>query len=193
MSVRKAQVVAVCGPNGGGKDALCRCLAGKQAVAAGAVLMDGTPLPAAPWRAARTGLIVALANNRVFDTLTVRENLTCSVQWWARSDKTEALDHALQLFPSLRSRLSQPAGTLSGGEQQMVALARALVATPKVVVLEEPWLGLAPKLVQSLLERMMSIRDLGVSFLVTEESEERARSYADAGYELAGGCLRALN
>jgi branched-chain amino acid transport system ATP-binding protein len=193
LEVSRSSVVAICGPNGGGKDALCRCLAGTQIAVGGSMFFDGQPLPAETWRAARLGLIVALANNRVFDELTVRENLVSSAAWWHRTDKAQALEKALDLFPALRERLSQPAGTLSGGEQQMVTLARALMANPKLVVLEEPWLGLAPTLILSLLEGIRAMRNTGTSFVLTEESPARARQYADVIYEMAGGRIQQMN
>lgn len=193
LSVRHGRVVALVGPNGGGKDVFCACLGGTARATKGQILLDGRPLPSVGWRAARAGLMVALANNRVFDELTVRENLACSFAWWRRPDRTNAIEQVLDLFPALRPRLRQRAGTLSGGEQQMVTIARAFLAQPKLIVLEEPWLGLAPRVVDLLLSRLGMITKDGTSVVLTEESIARAWRYADDVYELADGCLQRVD
>lgn len=190
LVVGRGAAVAISGLNGDGKDALCRCLAGEVQRTAGTVTFDGAPLGTSRHLAARRGLIVALVNNRVFDEMSVKDNLTCSFAWHRGLTTSDRLDSVLATFPDLKTRLGQRAGTLSGGEQQMVALGRALLAAPKLIVLEEPWLGLAPTLIDFFLDRIADIRRTEqVSVLWTEDSSDRALQRSDAAYDMSGGRL----
>lgn len=190
LIVRRGETVAISGLNGDGKDALCRCLAGELAATAGAIIFDGKALENRRHIAARTGLIAALANNRVFDEMSVEDNLKCSFAWQTSPMRHERMASVLATFPALRARLAQRADTLSGGEQQMLTLARALLSGPKLIVLEEPWLGLAPSLIDFFIQRISEISHKEhVSVLWTEESRERAIQRSDSAYDMVGGRL----
>lgn len=193
LVVRRGETVAITGLNGDGKDALCRCLAGAVTPTAGSIMFDGQPLGSPRHIIARRGLIVALANNRVFDELSVEDNLKCSFAWQTGRTREARMRSVLATFPALKGRLTQRADTLSGGEQQMLTLARALLCGPKLIVLEEPWLGLAPSLIESLIQQLSSVsRREEISVIWTEESRERAMQKADAAYEMISGKLASL-
>ena len=187
LRVDGGEIVAVAGPNGAGKSTLCRCLAGLLRPSAGCIWLDGKPLGREPFEVARAGLVVVLKGQRVFPDLSVRENLLVSPRTWARNGRDRRLRQVLELFPRLADRLGQPAGTLSGGEQQMVAIGRSLVSAPRVLALDEPSFGLAPRIVADVYTALRSFRASGGAVLLTEDNPDRVQAIADRAYYLVGG------
>ena len=172
IAVAVGQIVALIGHNGAGKSTLLKAIFGLLPVWEGKVTFDGTALNSAtPRFLLRSGMAYIPQGNRVFTDLTVRENLeTGGVTLPSRERIREGIDRALELFPVLKPRLRQRAGTLSGGEKQMLALANALVLSPRLLLLDEPSLGLSPAMVKVALDRIRQInRDNGVTVLIVEQ------------------------
>jgi branched-chain amino acid transport system ATP-binding protein len=177
VEVPRGAIVALLGPNGVGKTTLLRVACGLLKVTAGTVSINGTDVTrTSPAERAEAGLCLIPEGRGVFRSLTVRENLRLQVPPWA-GDKQ--VDRALEVFPVLRKRLSQTAGTMSGGEQQMLALARAYLANPDVVLLDEVSMGLAPKIVDTVFDVLRRLADSGVSMLLVEQYVARALEMAD--------------
>jgi branched-chain amino acid transport system ATP-binding protein len=186
FQLARSEIIVVAGPNGAGKETLCRCLGMLLQPERGAVTMDGQLLQGTAGDAARQGVIVVLRGCRVFPELTVRENLLACPAVWKRPAAAR-LAPALEMFPHLAGRLSQTAGTLSGGEQQMLAIGRALLADPKVLVLDSPSLGLAPSVAKSVYRALPAISAAGTAVLVTDEQLGWATGVAQRAYLLVKG------
>jgi branched-chain amino acid transport system ATP-binding protein len=180
LSVQPGTVVAVLGANGAGKSTLARAVSGLVPVGAGTVRFDGqdvTSLPA--HRIRRKGLTYIPEGRGIFPRLTVVENLKMAVAQERRSDRAGAIARAIERFPILGKRTSQRAGSLSGGEQQMLALARALAVSPKLIIADEMSLGLAPLVAESVFEGLDEARRSGITIVLTEQFVHRALSMAD--------------
>jgi branched-chain amino acid transport system ATP-binding protein len=187
LTVRAGTVVALLGPNGAGKTTLLRAAAGLLRPTAGAVLVGGTDVTrSAPHERAWAGLCLIPEGRGIFPSLTVRENLTLSVPPWRNG---ASVDPALDAFPVLEERLGQTAGTLSGGEQRMLALARCYLAEPAVVLLDELSTGLAPRLVDQIFESLARLAGEGVSLLLVEQYVGRALDLADTVHLLSRGSV----
>jgi len=171
LAVHAGEVVALIGPNGAGKSTVLKAVCGLIPVWKGEVLFDGTRLNgASPAQNVARGITFAPQGNRVFDELTVMENLEVGGFQLPRKELKSRIEQVFQMFPVLKERAKQDAGRLSGGEQQMLALARALVPKPKLLMLDEPSLGLAPNLVRSVFEKVSEInRDASVTVLIVEQ------------------------
>jgi branched-chain amino acid transport system ATP-binding protein len=193
LTVEKGEIVAVVGANGAGKSTLLGTLAGTVPVEAGEIRFEGSPLAGLPPEAiARRGVSLMPEGRRIFTTLTVEENLRVAAAW--RSDRraiARDLDRVLQRFPILRDRFKASAGAMSGGEQQQLAIARALMADPKLLMLDEPSLGLAPKLVRSVMDTLLDLRAEGYTILLVEQNVADALRVADRVYVLQVGELKA--
>lgn len=187
LQVQAGEIVVLHGPNGAGKSTLCRCLAGLQQYESGAILLDGEPLPKAPWALATSGLVVLQKGRRVFPTLTVKENLLLPVRAWANGYPRQRFKDILSLFPRLAERLSQLAGTLSGGEQQMVAIGRAILSNPRVLVIDEPFLGLAPRIIDDIIDVLSQMPSAGVPVLVAQEDASQLTHITDRSYSILRG------
>ena len=189
LQVRRGEIVTVLGPNGAGKSTLIKTVAGLVDVRAGQVLLFGQDIVGvAAHDMVRRGLAYAPQTNNIFVRMSVLENLQMGAS--ARDDHAamaEDLQRMYELFPRLRERRRQAAGTLSGGERQMVAVARALMARPSLLMLDEPSAGLSPKLVGVVFERVREIRKLGVTMLIVEQNAKAALAISDRGYVLAEG------
>lgn len=174
-------LVAVIGPNGAGKTTLLRTVSGLLRATAGTVIFQGRDLTGlAPHRVVREGLVHCPEGRRPFPELGVLENLQLGTPLWPSHAEAEArLDEVFQLFPRLRERQRQLAGTLSGGEQQMLALGRALMCRPKLLLLDEPSMGLAPKVVDEVFAAIGKIRAMGVAVLLVEQNVELALEVCD--------------
>jgi len=190
LQVRPGEIVALLGANGAGKTTLLRTLSGLHAPSAGCVVFDGTPLDRVGAEArVRRGLAHVPEGRRVFPGLTIRENLEVATSAWhrGRAPIENDLDRVFSLFPRLRERIGQLAWSLSGGEQQMLAIGRALMSRPKMLLLDEPSLGLAPMLAAEVYERIRTINQDGMTVLVVEQNTVLALSAASRAYVLHHG------
>ena len=188
LSVGEREIVAVVGANGAGKSTLLKSIAG-QVATDGAIAFEGASLARmAPHRIARLGINLVPEGRRLFPRLSVEDNLRLGA--YARRgdpDRFKPLDLVFELFPRLKERLRQRAGTLSGGEQQMLAIGRALMTQPRLLMLDEPSQGIMPRLVDDILDAVTRIRALGVTILLVEQRLAEALAIADRAYVLQTG------
>ena len=188
VSVPERGIVTVLGANGVGKTTLMRAVSGIYRAASGRVVFRGQDITALPsHRIVAAGLAQAPAGRQVFASMSVRENLVLGGGMLARADFERTFEEVLQRFPLLRQRLAQAAGSLSGGEQQMLCIGRALMSRPLLLLLDEPSLGLAPKIVRQIFELVASIREAGTAILLVEQNVRQALKVADHGYVMEGG------
>jgi branched-chain amino acid transport system ATP-binding protein len=190
LSVNQGETVALIGANGAGKSSILRAITGLAKPAAGSVIFEGERLDGTdPSAIVKRGIAMVPEGRRVFPFMSVKDNLMMGA--FTRSDKEEiqnTLGTILSRFPRLKERYSQAAGTLSGGEQQMMVIGRALMAKPKLLLLDEPSLGIAPKLVQDIARSILAInRDEGVSVLLVEQNSRMALSISHRAYAMATG------
>jgi branched-chain amino acid transport system ATP-binding protein len=181
------RIVTLIGPNGAGKSTLLKAIAGLALREAGRVRLDGhdvTALPAHQAVASGIGYVPQTAN--VFTTLTIHENLTVGAHV-VRGALDDRLDRAYAMFPALVARRALRARTLSGGERQMLAIARALMTDPTLLMLDEPTAGLAPRVVEDVFRRLRALADAGIAVLMVEQNARAALSASDDGYVLAEG------
>jgi branched-chain amino acid transport system ATP-binding protein len=191
VSVFPGEIVGVLGPNGAGKSTLMATIAGVLKPVSGHVQVNGEPVAGgAPEKVARRGLRLVPEGRRIFGPLTVEENLRIGSPSSGGALRDE-LERAYDRFPILGERRRQAAGTLSGGEQQQLAIARALMASPTVILYDEPSLGLAPRIVDQIFELIVGLRDEGVTSVVVEQNATRALEMADRAYVLAAGSVTA--
>ena len=189
LEVRPQELVSVIGPNGAGKSTGFKTIVGLLRPTSGRILFDGkeiTGLP--PYEVLRLGLAYVPQGRIVFPQMTVLENLEMGA--YIESDPArvkEALERVYALFPILAERRHQKAGTMSGGEQQMVAIGRALMTTPKLILLDEPSLGLSPKFVTQIFDKLLEMKRAGYTLMVVEQNAAKALSVADRGYVLELG------
>ena len=189
LSVGEGEIVALLGPNGAGKSTLMNTISGLLRPRAGEVVFAGRPIAGLPaHRIVREGVSHVLERRRLFPYLTVRQNvLLGAYNPAARAGRDAQLERVIELFPLIESRASQLAHTLSGGEQQMVAIARGLMARPRLLMIDEPFLGLAPRIVEQIAEIMTRINREGVAILFIEQHVEHALAIAHRGYVLESG------
>jgi branched-chain amino acid transport system ATP-binding protein len=190
LRVAEGEIVALLGPNGAGKSTLLNTISGLVTPRTGRVLLRGQRLDdLPPHRRVRHGLAHVLERRRLFPHLTVRQNLWLGgFHPEARAHRAESLAWVESLFPRLRERAGQPAHTLSGGEQQMVAIARGLMARPRLLLVDEPTLGLAPRVVDEILDVLRAInRTSGIAVLFIEQNVQLAMGLAHRGYVLESG------
>jgi branched-chain amino acid transport system ATP-binding protein len=187
LALGAGELLAVLGPNGAGTSSLLQVVAGHVRARTGAVLIDGVDLAGAPAElVARCGVYLVPEGRAAFPSLTVAENLRISS---GAPERTlgPRIDRALEVFPRLAERRLQLAGTMSGGEQRMLALARAFVAEPRVLLLDEPSLGLAPLVVDEVFDAIRAFRSTGTSIVLVEQYVHRALAVADVAMVLASG------
>jgi branched-chain amino acid transport system ATP-binding protein len=190
IEVPKGEVVTIIGANGAGKSTLLKSIVGLESVSNGQVFFDGQDITSTPAHR-RTGLGVALSpeGRGVFSDQSVRDNLLLGAySKKANAAQTEEkIEHFFGLFPRLRERQEQFAGTLSGGEQQMLAIARALMSEPKLLLLDEPSLGLAPLIIKDIFNTIRTLRETGLTILLVEQMANQALGVADHAYVLETG------
>jgi len=193
MRVEAGEAVAVIGANGAGKTTLLRVISGLLAPTAGRMSMEGKDLrTTAPHRIIETGIAHVPENRRLFPRLSVEDNLKMGGYLpAARAQFAERLDYVYGLFPRLKERRTQLAGTMSGGEQQMCAIGRALMSKPKLVLLDEPSMGLAPVVVSQVFDLVRRIRSEGYTVLIVEQNVRQVLKVADRGYLLEVGRIHA--
>ncbi len=190
VEVAEGEIVCIVGPNGAGKSTLLLAISSVLNPTSGSVTFDGEKLNGAtPEAVARKGISLVPEGRHVFGMLTVEENLRVGTGMRRDKDRVEAdFEKVLDQFPILKERLKSPAGKLSGGEQQMLVIGRALLTRPKLMTVDEPSLGLAPKLVDQVYEILTELREKdGLTLLIVEQSTKRAVRAADRVYVLRGG------
>lgn len=191
IQVNEGEAVTVLGANAAGKTTLLRAISGLVPEREGTIVFDGRPLNALPpHERVELGLVQIPEGRLVFPFLSVEDNLLLGAfAKRARARLTASLDRVYALFPRLPQRRNQMAGSLSGGEQQMLALGRGLMTLPRLLLLDEPSLGLAPLLVQEVIDRVARIRSEGVTVLIVEQNVQQTLKFADRGYVLENGRL----
>jgi branched-chain amino acid transport system ATP-binding protein len=188
VEVNPGEIVAVLGANGAGKSTLLKCINSIMKPEAGSITFENEKLPSEPYNAVKRGIVHVPEGRQIFSNLTVKDNLMVGA--FIRNDKNgikKDLEKVYELFPRLRERESQYGGLLSGGEQQMLALGRGIMARPKLLLLDEPSLGLAPIIVNQIFEIVKEINREGTSVLIVEQNAYKALSIADRAYILSVG------
>jgi branched-chain amino acid transport system ATP-binding protein len=193
LTIGAGELVCVVGPNSAGKTTLINALAGLQPATADALTMEGRNLLAlAPHRFCGAGIAIVPEGRRLFVRMSVRENLEVgSYMRAARRERSRSLEYVCTLFPAVRDKLDMPAGSLSGGQQQMVAIGRALMARPRLLLLDEPSLGLSPAMVLAMFGAIRDVHAAGTSVLLVEQNVVMALEIADRAYLLEEGRIAA--
>lgn len=188
LEVNKGEVVTLIGANGAGKSTTLRTVSGLARPRIGKIIFEGTPLNnLPPHKITRMGIGHVPEGRRIFPELTVRENLEMGGFAVPRHEMQARMDYAFQLFPRIKERLNQLGGTLSGGEQQMLAIARGLLLNPRILLLDEPSMGLAPVLVDQIFDIIQQLHAQGTTILLVEQNARMALQVADRGYILQSG------
>jgi len=189
LSIAAGELACVVGPNGAGKSTLINAIGGLHRARGGRIAMDGTDLRSAPsHRFCAAGIALVPEGRRLFTTMSVRENLELgSFRGAAKRERARSLERVCALFPVVREKLEAPAGSLSGGQQQMVAIGRAMMACPKLLLLDEPSLGLAPAIVLAMFDAIREINAAGTAVLLVEQNVAMAIELAKHAYLIEEG------
>ena len=187
VSVGKGEIAVVVGPNGAGKSTAMKALLGMLSLRKGRVFLDGNDITGmSPQERVSHGIAFVPQNQNVFVTLTVQENLEMGA-YLRRDDITETMNQVFELFPVLREKRRQLAGELSGGQRQQVAVGRALMTSPSVLMLDEPTAGVSPIVMDELFDRIIEVKRTGIAILMVEQNARQALNIADQGFVLVTG------
>ena len=190
LGIAEGELVALVGANGAGKTTLLRAISGVQPVSGGAIRFAGADITRLdPSRRVRLGIAQVPEGRQVFGPLPVEDNLRLGAYTRGASKAAEDLDSIYTMFPALKERRDRPAGTLSGGEQQMLAIGRALMARPRLLLLDEPSMGLAPLLVEQIFATIRDLKESGTTIFLVEQNAQGALTIADRGYVIETGTI----
>ena len=187
IAVNKGEIAVVVGPNGAGKSTAMKAMFGMLTLNGGSVTLGGEDITGlSPQERVRQGMAFVPQTNNVFTGMTVQENLEMGA-FIREDDYSETMGHVFDLFPALKEKRQQPAGELSGGQRQQVAVGRALMTSPKVLMLDEPTAGVSPIVMDELFDRILEIKKYGIAILMVEQNARQALNIADTGYVLVTG------
>lgn len=188
VEIQAGEIVTLIGANGAGKSSLLMTICGEPRATGGTIIYDGRDITQEETASImRSGIAVVPEGRRIFSRLTVEENLSMGGFFTEPPDYQKTYEHVLELFPILKQRLHQRGGTMSGGEQQMLAIARALMSKPRLLLLDEPSLGLAPIVIQQIFKIIARLREDGMTIFLVEQNANQALKLADRGYVLENG------
>ena len=190
FSIPKGKIISIIGSNGAGKTSLLNAISSIVKIKRGTIKLNGIPLPLKPHDVVRKGIIQVPEGRKIFVGLTVQENLIMGGMRGSASAAKRKMQEMYELFPILDTRKNQLAGTLSGGEQQMLAIARGLMANPDILLLDEPSLGLAPLIVSKVFEIIQEINQMGITILLVEQNAYKALSISNYTYVLENGKIK---
>jgi branched-chain amino acid transport system ATP-binding protein len=191
VEVNKGEIVSLIGANGAGKTTLLMTVCGNPQASSGRVILEGRDITnEATSNIMRSGIAIVPEGRRVFSGLTVEENLAMGGFFNTKAEIRKSQEHVYELFPRLKEREHQRAGTMSGGEQQMLAIGRALMSKPRMIILDEPSLGLAPIIIKQIFEIIGQLREEGITVFLVEQNAHQALNLADRGYVLETGRIR---
>ncbi len=190
VGVKKGQICSIIGANGAGKSTLLKTISGLVKPVSGTIFFEGKPLPKRAHKIVAEGIVHVPEGRKTFSGLTIEDNLLVGGTVANKSRLAANLEKQYQLFPILKERKNQFAGTLSGGEQQMLAVARGLMSDPKIILLDEPSMGLAPLIVNQIYNLIGQIRESGITVLLIEQNAKKALSICDYAYVLENGKIK---
>ena len=190
LEVREGEIITLVGANGAGKSTLMNTLMGLVRPARGHIYLDGEEITGLDTKKiVQKGMVLSPEGRQVFPEFSVKDNLMMGAYLRKEKDAAKELDTVLQMFPILKERFSQTAGTLSGGEQQMLAVGRAMMADPKILLLDEPSLGLAPLVIKEIFQMIQRIRNMGVTVRLVEQNARMSLKISDRAYVLETGLI----
>ena len=188
LDVKQGEIVTLIGANGAGKTTLLMTLCGNPRATKGKIVFEGRDITTCSTHdIMRMGIAIAPEGRRVFPSLTVLENMQMGAFFASTSEIADGIEHVFTLFPRLKERSNQRAGTMSGGEQQMLSIGRALMSKPRLLLLDDPTLGLAPLIISQIFDIIRTIREQGVTVFLVEQNANKALNVADRGYVLETG------